>query len=166
MTYVITQGRAIGIPDLFAVYTTLGTPGNSNLPSVPTEAQLGEIVTAYDVASNAAATGAGGYGEFILLAVPTSTSVTAGLYYSFTPSDYKIAALPTSAGTTTTSGIPIALAVNSVTSNASSVQYTWFQVGGRGTALKTRMRAAGARRANASMTCVIRAAWPKPCPEM
>ena len=42
MTYVITQGRAIGIPDLFAVYTTLGTPGNSNLPSVPTEAQLGD----------------------------------------------------------------------------------------------------------------------------
>lgn len=136
MTYVITQGRGIGIPDLGAVYTTLGVPGVSNLPSVPTEAQLGEIVSAYDTASNAAATGAGGFGEFILLAVPTSTAVTAGLFYYWTPSDYKIVIVPATVSTTV-SGSNIAMAVNTVTSNASTVQYTWFQITGRCTALKT-----------------------------
>jgi hypothetical protein len=126
----------MGIPDLNAVYTTLGTPGVGNLPSVTTEPQPGEIVSGYDFTANTASVGAGGFGEFILLAVPTSTAVTAGLFYYWTPSDYKIVVVPGSVSTTV-SGTPIAMAINGVTSNTTSVQYTWFQITGRCTALKT-----------------------------
>lgn len=138
-SYAPTLGRGIGIPDLKGIYTTLGVPwtGTTNqLPSVTTEAQLGEIVTAWDTTANTASVGGGGYGEFIMLAVPTSTAVTAGLFYYWTPSDYKIVVVPGSVSTTV-SGTPIAMAVNTVSSNATLVQYTWFQIVGRCTALKT-----------------------------
>lgn len=137
--YTLAQGRAIGIPDINGVYTTVGVPwtGTTNqLPSVTTEAQLGEIVNGWDATANTASVGGGGYGEFILLAVPVSTAVTAGLFYYWTPSDYKIVVVPASVSTTV-SGTPIAMAVNAVSSNASTVQYTWFQITGRCTALKT-----------------------------
>lgn len=139
MAYLISQGRGIGIPDLNSVYPAVSTglvpTGTGNLPGATYEPQLGEVVTAYDLSTNAAATGAGGYGEFILLAVPTSTTVTAGLFYYITPSDYKIVVVPGSVSTTV-SGTPIYMAINTVAS-AAFVQYTWFQVVGRCTALKT-----------------------------
>lgn len=138
MTYVPSQGRGIGIPDLTAVYPGISgglVPTGTQLPSVTYEPQLGEVVTAYDTASNGAATGAGGYGEFILLAIPASTTVTAGLFYYVTPSNYQIVVVPGSVSTTV-SGTPIYMAINSVTSQT-YVQYTWFQVVGRCTALKT-----------------------------
>lgn len=127
MTYAPTQGRGLGIPDLNAVYTTLGAPGITNLPSAVTEAQLGEIVTAQDKTL--------GYGEFILLAVPTSTTVTPGLLYTWT-AGYKISVVPTSVASAAVSGLPVAVAINTVSSNSSSVQYTWFQIQGQCTALK------------------------------
>lgn len=138
-TYTPSTGRAIGIPDLTGIYTTVGVPwtGTTNqLPSVTTEAQLGEIIPAWSSASSTASVGAGGFGEFILLAVPTSTAVTAGLFYYWTPSDYKIVVVPGTISTTV-SGTPIAMAVNTVSSNSTTVQYTWFQITGRTTALKT-----------------------------
>lgn len=147
MAYVATTPEA-GIVDLSLVVTAgqVGQPwtGSSNvLPAVTVEQQLGQIVTAYDTGTNAAATGAGGFGEFIFLRVPTSTTVTAGLMYSYDASTYSIVLVPTSLGTQGLSGFPICLAVNAVTSNSTSVQYTWFQTGGRGTALKTAVQVVG-----------------------
>lgn len=129
MTYQVSQGRAIGIPDLSGVYTTLGIPGITGLPSVTTEAQPGEIVAAWDKTL--------GYAEFILLKVPTSTTVTPGLCYRYKGSDYSIVVVPTAVSSAALSGSPIALAVNTVASNATLAQYTWFQIVGKGTALKS-----------------------------
>ena len=56
--------------------------------------------------------------------------------YYWTPSDYKVVIVPASVSTTV-SGTPICVAVNGVTSNATTVQYTWFQITGRTTVLKT-----------------------------
>jgi hypothetical protein len=115
------------------------------LPSATMAMQLGQIITAYDTAANAISAGAGGAGEFIWLAVPVSTAVTPGLLYSYTPSSYGISLLPTAVASQAVSGFPICLAINTVASNASSIQYTWFQVGGRGTVLKDAV-AVGANR--------------------
>jgi hypothetical protein len=136
MAYLATSAR-LGAVDLSQVITAggVGTPGNGQLPSVTTEQQLGEVVTAYDTTATTATTGAGGAGEFIFLAVPVSTAITAGLFYGYDPSTYKVAVVATS--TTGQQGMPIALGINAVSSNANSVQYTWFQVAGRCTALKT-----------------------------
>lgn len=140
MAYIATRSLG-GVIDLATVVTAgnvgAGWQGTSNaLPSVTTEAQLGEIVPAYDTSANAAATGAGGYGEFIWLAVPTSTAIVAGKLYYWTPSDYKVVIAPGTVSTTV-SGSNIVVAVNTVASNATSVQYTWFQITGRCTVLKT-----------------------------
>ncbi len=143
MAYVATRSLG-GIVDLSLVVTAGQYPGapwlsstSNALPSSTVENQLGEIVDAYDTSTTAqGATGQGGYGQFIWLAVPTSTTITAGLWYYWTPSDYKVVIVPGSISTTV-SGAPVCVAVNAVTSNASSVQYTWFQVTGRCTSLKT-----------------------------
>ena len=143
MAYVATRSLG-GIVDFSLVVKAGQYPGapwlsstSNALPSSTVENQLGEIVPAYDTSTTAqGATGQGGYGEFIWLAVPTSTAVTAGLLYYWTPSDYKVVIVPASVSTTV-SGTPIAVAVNAVTSDATNVQYTWFQVTGRCTALKT-----------------------------
>jgi hypothetical protein len=139
MAYIAID-KSLGSLDLSTVITAgnvgQGWYGTSNaLPSVTFEQQLGQIVTAYDTTANAIAAGAGGFGEFIFLAVPTSTTITAGLLYSWTPSDYKVVVV--SGTVSVSSGFPIACAINAVTSNSSSVQYTWFQIGGRCTVLKT-----------------------------
>jgi hypothetical protein len=142
MAYNVIAGAAIGIPGLNAVYTAgaLGypwVPTTGALPSVTTEPQLGEIKPANDVSSATL----GGGGEFIFLAVPVSTTVTAGLFYSWDGA-YKIVVVPTSLGTQGVSGFPIALAINAVASST-SVQGTWFQIQGRGTALKTAVQVVG-----------------------
>lgn len=122
MTFVITTPQ-LGSIDLGAIYTTLGVPGVTNLPSVPTWDQMGQVVQAYDPVF--------GYGEFILLQVPLSTAVPLGtlttynvvttgkLYYSYVIN-------PTTAST----GAPVCVAINAVTSNSTTLQYTWFQVRG------------------------------------
>lgn len=124
----------IGVADLSAVYTagSIGAPGTSPLPSAVIEQQLGSIVTgvSYD-------TTYGGMAKFIFLAVPTSTTVTQGLVYKFKGSDYSVQVVATAVSSAAQSGLPVAVALNSVSSNTTSVQYTWFLLQGRGAALKT-----------------------------
>lgn len=137
MTYINTQ-PTIGIPQLDTVYTAggLGYPWTSpsgSLPSATMEEMFGQITWAQDGSSATA----GGGGAFIFLKIPTSTTVSAGLFYSW-KGDYTIVVTPTTVAAGAVSGIPIALATNAVASNASSQQGTWFQVQGRGTALKGR----------------------------
>lgn len=145
MAYFITGQPVIGQADYNAVYTSggLGYPWVSStvnpLPSVPIEQMFGQI----SFGNGASATLEGGC-AMIFLRVPTSTTITAGLLYSWgdATSGYDVTALPTSAGTTTTSGAPVAVAINSVTSNATSAQGTWFQVQGRCTVLKDAVKMA------------------------
>lgn len=132
MSYQVDLGKSIGIQGLNAVYTagSLGAPGIAQLPSVTLEAQLGQIVAAQDLSSSTA----GGGAEFIFVRVPISTAMTAGLIYSWT-GGYDISVL--SATVSVSSGFPLGVAINAVTSNASSLQYTWLQIQGRATVLKT-----------------------------
>lgn len=137
MSYIVTTPQ-IGVAGLNAVYTAaaLGYPWVSAtvnpLPSAAIEQMFGQIVSAQDSSSSTA----GGGGEFIFLRVPTSTAITAGLFYGWTGA-YDATVLAASVASQASSGKPIALAINTVASNASSLQGTWFQVQGRGTALKS-----------------------------
>lgn len=125
--------NVIGVPDLGTTYVAgnLGAPGIAGLPVVTTEAQLGAFVggQSYD-------TTYGGNAKFILLAIPTSTATTQGLFYKY-DGGYNIAVVATSVASSAQSGLPSALCINSTTSNATSIQYAWFQVQGRGAALKS-----------------------------
>lgn len=132
MAYVITTPQ-LGDVDLGAIYTTLGIPGISNLPSVPTMSQLGQIVSAYDPVL--------GYAEFILLQIPVSTAVPLGTLATWNTLStgkfyYSYVINPTTAST----GAPVAVAINAVTSNATSIQYTWFQIRGNTSILKTNVK--------------------------
>jgi hypothetical protein len=123
----------IGVADVSAVYTAgnVGAPGITPLPSVVIEQQLGAIVkaTSYD-------TTYGGEAWLIFLAVPTSTTVTQGLTYKW-KGDYTIEVVPSAVTTSQSSGQPVAVALNSVSSNTTSVQYTWFLCKGRCAVLKS-----------------------------
>lgn len=135
MAYFVTS-NTIGVVDIGAVYTAggLGYPWASpsgDLPAFTPEQQFGQIVWAQDLSSSTA----GGGAAFIFLKVPTSTTTTAGLLY-YWKGDYTIVVVPTAVSSAAVSGTPIAVAVNSVASNASSIQATWFQVQGRCTVLK------------------------------
>lgn len=123
----------IGVSDVSAVYTagTVGAPGITPLPAVVIEQQLGSIVKAISYDTNF-----GGQAQLIFLAVPTSTAVTQGLVYNY-KGDYSIVVNPTAVSSAGVSGIPVAIALNSVTSNATSIQYTWFMVQGKCAGLKT-----------------------------
>lgn len=125
--------NVIGAPDLGTTYVAgnLGAPGITGLPVVTTEPQLGAIVngTSYD-------TTYGGQGKFIYLAIPTSTTTTQGLLYSY-KGDYTIVVVPTAVSSAAVSGLPVALCINSTASNTTSIQYAWFQIQGRGAALKS-----------------------------
>ena len=146
MAYFVSN-PTIGVSDLNAVYTAgvLGYPWVSStvnpLPSVPIEQMFGQIAAAQN---SAAPTSGGGGGEFIFLRIPTSTAVTAGLFYTWgdATNPYDVTLLPTSSGTTTTSGAPVAVAINAVSSNATSAQGTWFQVQGICTVLKDAVKMA------------------------
>lgn len=122
-----------GIADIGAVYVagTVGAPGITPLPSVVIEQQLGSIVTgvSYDATY-------GGMAQFIFLAIPTSTTVTQGLVYKWNGSDYTIAVVATAVAAAAQSGLPVAVALNTVTSNTTTIQYAWFLVQGRGAVLK------------------------------
>ena len=130
MAYVITTPQ-LGDIDLSAIYTTLGKPGIGNLPSVPTMTQLGQVVSAYDPVL--------GYGEFVLLQIPVSTAVPIGTLATWnvptTATYYSYVINPTTAST----GAPVAVAINAVLSST-SVQYTWFQIRGNTSILKTAVK--------------------------
>jgi len=105
-------------------------PGIATLPNTPLEPQLGEIRHAWDATL--------GWGEFIYLKVPTATTITAGLMYTWS-GNYSVAVLPVLA-TSKNTGKNVAVAVTSLTSQT-PVAYGWFQIGGLGTVLKTAVQA-------------------------
>ena len=130
MPFVITTPQ-LGDVDLGAVYTVLGRPGVANLPGVPTWTQLGQVVQAYDPVF--------GYGEFILLQIPASTAVPAGTLATWNVGTsnayFSYVINPTTAST----GAPVAVALNAV-SSSTSIQYTWFQIRGYANVLKTAVK--------------------------
>lgn len=122
MTF-ISSTPSLGVFDVASV--TTDAPGIGNLPGPVLQAQLGTIVDAVDPVLGGA--------QFILLAVPVSTTIAVGLIVTWNGS-YVVVAAPT-AGSATAQACAVAL--NAVTSNASSVQYTWFQIQGKCSLLKT-----------------------------
>ena len=80
-----------------------------------------------------------GGGEAIYLAIPTSSAFKVGevVYWD---NGYNATDIPNTANL----GFPIALALNANASNASQVQYGWFQISGQGVALSTASVAAAA----------------------
>jgi hypothetical protein len=97
------------------------------------EQMLGQIVAGYSAKAVTNVPDCG-FAEFIWLAVPTSTTITAGLWYTWDGATFNVTVVPTAV--TSLGGAPVCVAINAVTSNASSVQYTWFQVTGRVTTLR------------------------------
>jgi hypothetical protein len=127
-----------GIADLGAIYTAglIGSPGiNATtglpLPSAVVMQQLGTIITGISYDSTY-----GGSAKFIFLAIPTSTTTTQGLAYKW-KGDFTIEVVATAVSSQAQSGVPVAIALNSVTSNTTSVQYAWFLVQGKGAAIKS-----------------------------
>jgi hypothetical protein len=131
MTFTLAS-PTIGAVDITTVTTI--APGTSNLPGLVYENQLGQLVEGWDPTY--------GNAQFIYLKVPVSTTVTAGLLYQW-DRNYQITVVP-ARSTSKNTGVPVALALNSVSSNSSSVQYTWFLIRGQYTALKTAAAAAPA----------------------
>lgn len=123
---------------------TLGT--TTVLPNPIYQPTLGEIVQAYCPEL--------GWGEFILLAIPTSTAVPVGTLVQW-DCKYSISAVPAK-GTSQKTAVPVAVAVSSCTvssgtpvaatdgsgtaSNTTNVMYAWFQIGGRAWTLKTNVQ--------------------------
>ncbi len=139
-TYVPNTWQ-LGSVDLNQVITAgaLGAPYTSStsspLPSVPVEQMLGQIVGAYS--PNPVTSTENGWAEFIWLAVPTSTAITPGLMYRFNYATFQAIVVPTAVSGSALSGAPVALAVTTVASNATAIQYCWFQVTGRCQVLKS-----------------------------
>ena len=129
MTYIVSTPR-LGIVDLTDVTTR--APGIGGLPSVSLEPFLGEIATGYDNATTIASGG-----EFIYLRVPASTAIPLGtlVQWTFATNPYTVVALPVLA-TSKNTGASVAVSINAIASST-SVQYAWFQIQGRATALKT-----------------------------
>lgn len=128
MSYTSIE-KTIGTPDLSAVSvaSALGAPGIGMLPSVPMDPQLGTIINGRDASL--------GDGKFIRLAIPVSTTTTIGLLYQW-DKNYTIVVVPVNP-TSKNTGVQVAAAISTVPSNASSVQYAWFQIEGQATVLKT-----------------------------
>lgn len=132
MAYAYSDNK-IGVPDIATVAASgaLGSPWTSttnDLPSVPTSAQLGQIVDATDYTTY-------GQGKFILLAVPTSTTITVGLLYQW-DKNYNVVVVP-AGSTSKNTGVAVAVAYTAVTSNSTTVQYAWFLIQGQVAVLKT-----------------------------
>ena len=108
-------------------YTTTA-PGVAVLPGSVLEPQLGEIRTAYDLTLAS-------FGEFIYLKIPTSTAITANLLYQWA-NNYAVAVLPVLA-TSKNTGHPVAVATATLASDATNINYGWFQISGLATVLKT-----------------------------
>lgn len=144
----------IGLLDIGLVSTDAPGPGpastglqnvaTSVLPRPVFEPMLGQIIRAWEPTL--------GFGEFIYLAVPTSTAVPLGTVCSWDVSStaqYLYVILPAK-GTSQKSGAPVAVCVSStvansgagITSNANAVQYAWFQIGGNTQVLKTNIQQA------------------------
>jgi hypothetical protein len=159
----------VGMLDIGYVSTDAPGPGPSStglqnvatsvLPKAIFEPQLGQIIRAWEPTL--------GFGEFIYLAVPTSTAVPLGTLVSWdfgAAGPYQVVAAP-AGGTSLNSGAPLAICVSStvqtnssppspytsssnigsglgISSNSSSIQYAWFQIGGTAQVLKTAVQVA------------------------
>lgn len=146
----------IGMLDIGLVSTDPPGPGPSStglqnvatsvLPRPVFEPQLGQIVRGWEPSL--------GFGEFIYLAVPLSTAIPLGTLVSWdfsatAPNQYSAVAVPVK-GTSQKTGAPVAVCIastsqnsgNGITSNASSAQYAWFQLGGATQVLKTAVQVA------------------------
>lgn len=155
----------IGALDIGLVSTDAPGPGPSTtglqnvatsvLPKPIFSPQLGQKIKAWEPTL--------GFGEFIYLAVPLSTAIPLGTLVSWqfsgglasggTPlgggSAYNAVAVPVK-GTAQKTGAPVAVCVSStspnsgagIASNASAVQYAWFQIGGAAQVLKTAVQVA------------------------
>ena len=129
MTYTLAS-PTIGCPDVTTVVTSgnVGTPNAlTQLPSVTTEAKLGQVVEAWDATL--------GDANFILLQIPKSTVVTVGLLYQF-DTNYTITLIP-AGGTSKNTGVAVVAAYTAVASNATAAQYAWFVIRGTVPVLKT-----------------------------
>lgn len=128
MTYASTDTK-LGVPDLTSVIVSpgVGVPGPGVLPSVTLETQLGERAIGFDSTL--------GKGEFIFLRIPVSTAVAAGLLVQY-DKNYQVTVVP-AGGTSKNTGVNVVASVNAIASNASVVQYSWFQIQGTATVLKT-----------------------------
>src|SRR5262245_44684212 len=117
------------------------TLGSTTIPPNPVyEPTLGEIVQAYEPSL--------GYGEFILLRIPTSTAVPVGTIVQW-DDQYAVSAAVTGGKTgsplavsvstaSVTSGTPYAATDGSgIASNSTNAMYAWFQITGRAWTLKT-----------------------------
>ncbi len=116
----------------------------SVLPRPVFQPALGQIIRAWDPTL--------GFGEFIYLAVPTSTAIPLGTLVSWgfgggsgnAQTPYMAVAVPVK-GTAQKTGQPVAVCVSStvansgagITSNTTQIQYAWFQLGGAAQVLKT-----------------------------
>lgn len=134
------SSNVLGAVDI-GTYTTTA-PGIAVLPGATLEPQLGEIRTGWDSTL--------GFGEFIYLKVPVSTAITSGLMYTWS-GNYSVAVLPVLA-TSKNTGKSIAVAVASLASDSSNVNYGWFQIGGLGTVLKTAVQSLPDAKVYASAT--------------
>ena len=144
----------IGLLDIGYVSTDAPGPGpaatglqnvaTSVLPKAVFEPFLGQVRAATEPTLGA--------GEFIYLAVPTSTAIPLGTVVSYTlqgANQYQVVAVPAK-GTSQGTGVPLAVCVAStvfnsgagITSNTTQVQYAWFQCGGVCQALKTAVQVA------------------------
>lgn len=128
MTYVFNS-TTLGCPDV-TLLTTIA-PGIANLPSNVFELQVGEIRTAWDSTL--------GFGEFIYLKIPASTTLAAGNLVQWSAgvgvTAYTVAILPI-LSTAKNTGHGVAICPIAVTSNT-AIQYGWFQVYGQNNVLKT-----------------------------
>lgn len=123
MAYVFNS-NTLGCPDV-TIVTTIA-PGVANLPSNVLEPQLGEIRTAWDTTN--------GFGEFIYLKIPASTTLALGNLIQWT-AGYAVAILPI-LSTSKNTGHAVAVCPVAI-SSSTSVQYGWFQIGGQCPVLKT-----------------------------
>jgi len=120
----------IGTPDVTSVVASgsLGDPTQiGQLPSVTFASKLGDRMKAIDLANNWA-------GEFIYLAIPASTTITAGLLYQW-DKNYTVTVVPAGSSSKNT-GVTVCVAYTSVTSST-SIQYGWFLIQGQVSVLKT-----------------------------
>jgi hypothetical protein len=121
--------------------TTVPTAGTTVLPNPIYAPQPGYIVQAWEPRL--------GYGEFIVLRVPTSTAVPVGTMVQW-DEQFALSAAVTggktgaaiavsvATATVSASGVPVYLADGSgIASNSTNVMYAWFQITGRTWALKT-----------------------------
>lgn len=115
--------------------TGLNNINTSIAPRTVFQLALGQIVQGWEPTL--------GYGEFIYLAVPTSTAVPLGTLVTWMTgalANYTVAVCPTTAK----SAAPVAVSISNtagatggITSNTTSIQYAWFQIVGIAQTLKT-----------------------------